>query len=179
MDASQSRSTGVDVTVMDDSPGQVAARELARGMLLSQLTVMVPDPPHELLRAGGGLIAVIAQRQASGVPAEAIPVASATRVLMGGAGLNAACAMLRLDRPTRHAPADPRHSAAEITEAVRGHQGNLWEAMAALGYTSLTGYPAAAGPGETDDGESSRDIGAGPLKDLDTWCVKHPGDCKH
>jgi hypothetical protein len=179
MDACQTHPTGTDVTIQAASPDQGVSRGLARGILLSQLAVMAPDPPPELLRTSSALIAVIAQGLASGGPQEAIPVASTTRLRLRSPDLNSACVMLRLARPVQHAPAGPRHSAEQITEALRVHQGSLWEAMASLGYTSLTSQPGGTQSGGTHDGDGPWDYEANSLEEFGSiYCVIHPDACK-
>ena len=179
MDASQTHSSGVDVTIEAASPDQSAPHGQADGILLSQLAVMVPDPPAELLRTSGTLVAVIGQGPASGGHQEAIPVASTTRLRLRGPGLDSACVMLRLAQPTQHAPASPPHSVDQIVTALRGHQGNLWEAMASLGYTSRTGQPAGTQPGGARNSGGPWDYEAHSVEDFGTtYCQIHPECCK-
>jgi hypothetical protein len=180
MDASHSDSTVTDVAVVAASPGQAASRELARGILLSQQAIMVPDPPSELLRTSRALIAVIAQQPASGGPSEAIPVASITSARLRSPGLNSACVMIRLADSSQYAPAVSRHSANQLMEALGAHQGNLWEAMSSLGYRSLAGRPDAAQPPGTPAGDGPWDYEANSLKEFASWyCVTHPRSCKN
>jgi hypothetical protein len=126
MDGSQASPPGVRVTIEATLPDRAASRELAQGMLLGGQAVMVPGPPLELLRAGGPLIAIITGNAPYGSSSAIIPVAHITRLRLKSAGLNAACAVLRLIRPVLPAPAAPRHP-APLMAALRAHEGIGWD----------------------------------------------------
>jgi hypothetical protein len=154
MDASQTPCAGADVTIEAASPESTASRELARGILLGEHVVMVPDPPVELLRTSKALIAAITCVPANGSPPEAIPVADVTRLRLRGADLDSACVMLGLAESAQCPQAGTSPSIPQLVEALRSYQGNLWEVMSSFGRTSLAGQRsggrAAAAVNEED-----------------------------
>lgn len=139
MDASQTPCAGADVTIEAASPESAVSRELARGILLGEHVVMVPDPPAELLRTSRALTAVITCVPANGSPPEAIPVADVTRLRLRGADLDSACVMLSLAESAQCPPAGASPSIPQLVEALHSYQGNLWEVMSSLRRTSLAG----------------------------------------
>jgi hypothetical protein len=165
MDVNQAPSARVDVTIEAASPDRAVPRGLARGILLSEQVVIVPNPPLELLRTSSTLIAVVTSVPASGNPPEAIPAADITRLRLRGTDLDSACVVLRLVRPTQCVPAGPRHSIPRLAGALRSHQGNLWEAMSAPGHTSPAGQQEAMMTAGMNDGDGPWDHETNSLED--------------
>jgi len=169
VDASQTRSPGADIIIEITAPGQAASRELARGILLGDQAVMVPDPPAELLRASSTVITVSVRNPASSIPPEVISVASMARLCLRDPEVNAACTVLRLSRPAQCVPASRGHSITQLVAALCSHQGSLWEVMSAFGPTSPavrpaitppTGAPEADGPWDLET-DSPREFAGG------------------
>lgn len=157
MDANQAFFARTDVIIGTAAPDNSVSREIARGILLSKQVVMVPDPPLELLRTNGTLIAVVTCVPGSENPPEAIPVASITRLRLRSTDISSSCVMLRLVRSTQCMPTGPRHSIPKLVEALRSHRGSLWEVMSSPGGIFPAGRERVAMTAGMNDGEGPWD----------------------
>jgi hypothetical protein len=165
MGASQAPTAKVDVTIEGASPDEAVSRELARGILVSEQAIIVPDPPLELLRTSSALTAVITSTLAGGDSQEKIPVTGITRLRLSRTDLNSACAVLRLQRPPQCVPAGGCHSIRWLVRALHSHQGNLWEVMSASGHMSQADQQEGVLTAGTDDGDIPWDKEMNSAKD--------------
>ncbi|MFD0319269.1 hypothetical protein [Streptomyces flavalbus] len=105
----------------------------AAGVLVADDVVFVPHPPARLLTSPKFNV-VITSGSTDGKPQEFLGVTDVRLLGLDDGEVQAVLAAFTLAAPSALRRKVPRYSAAELGEAVTRHGGDLWAALASLGY---------------------------------------------
>ncbi|MCD7443068.1 hypothetical protein [Streptomyces lincolnensis] len=130
---------------------QTADIPAVHGVLVADETVFVPHPPPALVTASK-LNALIKPGTDDGTRAESIDVTDVRVMGLDDGETRASLAVLTLAEPSALRRKVPQYSAAQLGDAIANHAGDLWAALASLGYEVPTGASRDSAP------ESSADL---------------------
>lgn len=108
---------------------------LASGILLSERTVLVPDPPRRLLEHQGGLHVVVTAFPPEGRYHETIPVVRVERSVLTTPEFRSSGALLSLAAGAPCAATGPQYTLGQFAESLERNRGDLWKTVSDRGHS--------------------------------------------
>lgn len=142
-----------NVVVESTGPDGGESQALASGILLSERTVLIPDPPRRLLEHQGSLNVVVTAFPPEGRYRETIPVVRVQRSVLATKEFRSSNALLSLAAGAPCAATGPHYTLAEFADSLEQNRGDLWKTISDRGHGApgIGAGPAAHGPDPAED----------------------------